>query len=230
MNEITGYTTSWVDTVPTSEQEWIDKLEKLKLIERRAGWEFAKWLVWGVHQYSRTVDDIAAQVDYKPKTLRNIIGAMKNRATTIAIDLGLSVSHAMEVLGLPDEEKQSILTEAAEKLLTPSDVRYMVHLLRKPVGGNAIGSAPLNDNHSNDETYQTNGEGPTAPVLSSDIDPSAGVVVWGMDEPDDVPFTHVPLSIDIPAPVKAFEVAEYIVNKWGKAFATEVAGEMSRWW
>jgi hypothetical protein len=118
--------------------------------------------------------------------------------------------------------------------------------------GSAIGSSPFNDNSTIDKRFQNPTEEATAPLCFdckernatlvaasgnllcnkcyslTDIDPSLGVVVWGMD--DDVPFTHQPIRIDIAEPVKAFEVAEYIVSKWGKAFATEVAGEVSRWW
>jgi hypothetical protein len=234
VSKILIYVKDWLDAIPEDEQAWIGKLEELKATERRAGWEFAKWLKWGCHQYSRTVEDIAIQVGYSPHTLANILSAMNNSASTMAQELDLTLSHAVAVLGLSEEEKAALLTEAAENSWGADKLRYvargqrMVNLLS--LGGNSIGSAPLNDNATNDETYQTNGEGHTAPVLASQIDPSAGVIVWGMTEPDDVPFTHVPLTIDIPAPVYPMEVATYIIETWGKPFAAKVVEELKLWY
>ena len=239
MSKILLYVKDWLDARPETEQDWLGKLAELSATETRAGWEFAKWLTWGVHEYSRTVDDIAHQLGKKPKTLANIVAIMRNPGAQFAQDLNrehgshLTYSHVMEVAGLVEEEKFALLTEAAEQGLSVKELswlRYQQEQVNLLPAGKLTGSAPLNDNGINDRTCQANGEGPTVPVLESQIDPSAGVCVWGMDEPDDVPFSHVPLSIDIPAPVKAFEIAEYIVSKWGKPMAREVVEELARWW
>ena len=239
MSKILLYVKDWLDAIPETEQEWIGKLEELRNTERRAGWEFARWLKWGCHQYSRTVEDIATQVGYSPHTLQNILSAMNNSAADEALrlnvkyDAHLSISHVVAVLGLPEEEKFALLAEAAENSWGADKLRFMARgqrMVNMLTAGKLTGSAPLHDNHSNAETYQDNAMTCTAPVLANQIDPSAGVVVWGMDEPDDVPFTHVPLSIEIAEPVYPFEVAEYIRNKWGVPFAQQVVKEMALWW
>lgn len=221
MSRILAHVSTWLDAIPETEQDWIAKLEELKSTERRAGWKFAEWLQWGCRHYSRTVEDIAFQVGYSPHTLQNILSAMNNSAAQVAQDLDLTLTHAMEVLGLDDDEKIALLTEAAENSWSPSKLRFMVQqqrMVNLASAGNSIEDAPLHDNSTNGQTHHNATESATAPFLLSQV------------EEDDVPFTHVPLSIDIEPPVKAYEVAEYIVNKWGKAFAAEVAGEVSRWW
>lgn len=249
MSRILGYVSSWLDSIPETEQDWIQKLEELKSTERRAGWEFARWLQWGCRHYSRTVEDIAFQVGYSPHTLQNILSAMNNSAAQVAQALDLTISHAMEVLGLDDDEKIALLTEAAENAWSPSKLRFMVNQQRLTsliTAGNAIGSAPLHDNPAKVETYQGDANKVAAPLcfvcrernatlfaadgrlLCAECCPPPALL--NQEQDDDVPFSHAPLAIDIAEPVKPFEVAEYIINKWGKQFATEVAGEVSRWW
>jgi len=50
------------------------------------------------------------------------------------------------------------------------------------------------------------------------------------DDDDEPPFCHQEIAIEIPEPVKAFEIAEYIVSKWGQPMAREVVEELARWW
>ena len=247
MSKIMGYVTSWLDAIPETEQEWIGKLEELKATERRAGWEFAKWLQWGCRQYNRTVEDIAFQVGYSPHTLTNILSAMNNTAAPLAQELELSLSHAVAVLGLAEDEKAALLTEAAENSWGADKLRFvargqrMTNLLS--LGGNATGSAPFNDSSTHAETYQYEQEDATAPGLCNrdgcyeraSVEDRDGIAICADHyvteaQGDDVPFSHVPLAIDIAPPVKPFEVAEYIVAKWGAKFAADVAGEVGRWW
>lgn len=202
MSDILKHLSGWIDAIPETREDWLAKVTELKSLHRGAGWKLAYWVAWGLEQYpDLTVEDLAIQLNRDAQTIRNYKSIMRNPAADLAQRFGLSVSHAVEVQGLPDKEEW--LRKATEGLWSCARLR-----------------AELRENRV--ATLAQAGQAPAPAPYAPSYAP--------VDDDEEPPFCHQEIAIDIPEPVKAFEIAEYIVTKWGQQMAREVVEELARWW
>ena len=118
---------------------WLTELDGCYIQFKRSGWEFAVALTHGIDQFGSTPQakaelyELASkQLNCSVKTLRNYVSVVRNPAASVAIELGLEIGHANAVLGLPGPQAESVLHEAAERMLSVEATRYMVHEAKHP--------------------------------------------------------------------------------------------------
>lgn len=253
MSRILEHVAGWVDAIPETQDSWFEKVKELASLHRGAGWYLAYWVGWGLKMYDITVEDLAIQLDRSEQTIRNYKSVMMNPAATIAKEYGLSVSHAVEVLGEPD--KEAWLLRAKEGRWSTAKLRAELRAARVATLGQAGAAPPATppapvypqcyqcreEGRSTDATrigvsgrllcdyHYNNGPDP-----DPEPDPEDYKYTEEFDYPDDdddPPFScRQEIDMEIAEPVKAFEIAEYIVEKWGKKMAKEVVAELGRWW
>lgn len=121
--------------VKTQEQSFVDISDWLTQIDdsysrfRAAGWEFIIKLRDGLDQFGRTnhakmeLYELASQqIGLTVNSLQTYASAARSPVASIAIELGLTFSHARAAIGLETDVAESILTDAAERGWTPEQV------------------------------------------------------------------------------------------------------------
>lgn len=236
MSDILNHVAGWLGAIPETQDDWWEKVKELAALHRGAGWRLAQWVAWGMDEYAIDAADLAIQIDRSEQTIRNYHSVMRNPAAKIAAGYGLSVSHAVEVLGLDAEEQASWLLRAREERWSTAKLRAELRNTRQPSTIQPLCHRCLEIDTTTPATkVADNG------LLLCDhhyyeqrgfVDPAPDPTDYQyMDDDDDVPFScHQEISIDIAPPVKAFEIAEYIIGKWGQQMAREVVEELGRWW
>lgn len=92
-----------------------------------AGWLFVQKLHQAKQQYGDAIlEDIAEQAHRKVKTLRNLVSLWNSPVRELAQDLELSTSHVNLVTRFDEEQAADYLQMAAEKALTPTELRHVI--------------------------------------------------------------------------------------------------------
>lgn len=120
---------------------WLDCLDEAYARFRRVGWEFVVTLRAGVDQFARNdeqrmalMEAAAEQLHISVKTVQNYVSTSRNPAALVAMELGLSIGHAVAVLGLEEERQSDLLHTAAEQGWGDDRLRYEAHVAK---GGDA---------------------------------------------------------------------------------------------
>ena len=210
----------------TPEQGLLE-LEQARQVETQYGWKFIRLLIalvdeYGPEYYYKAADHLGCQ----PRSLMNDASLGRNPASHYAEQLHLTRYHMEQVTGMMQDEAESWLLYAAENGLPARTLAHAIKQQESPRGeANPTGSAQSHATDTKVQTRQPTPQSATAPALYSQE--AASHTLAGEDY--DVPFAE-PFFAGIEEPVQPFEVAEYIMNRWGKAFAVEVVTELERWW
>lgn len=226
-----------MSTSITPEQGLLD-LEQCYRTEVSAGWLFIRKLAAYVDAFGPAYYyQVADHMGLSPKSLRDYASVARSPISHYAEQLGLSRTHAQAVLGLPEEEAKSLLLRAAEEGLSADWVRFEARTNKASRGLDAVkptGAPQMNGSNGHSQTHQPTTPNAPAPQsvareegynYTEDIDDD---VPFGLP-PDPVSVEELPFAALI-EPVRPFDVAEYIIKRWGKAFFDEVVAEGGRWW
>lgn len=157
MSRILEHVATWVDAIPETQDSWFDKVKELASLHRGAGWHLAYWVGWGLKMYDIAVEDLAIQLDRSEQTIRNYKSVMMNPAATIAKEYGLSVSHAVEVLGEPD--KEAWLLRAKEERWSTAKLRAELRATRVATLSQVGSAPPVTPPPTYPQCYQCREEG-----------------------------------------------------------------------
>lgn len=161
--------------------DWLTQLDISYGRFRKAGWDFLLVLRAGVDQFGRTdhakaeLYELASQqTGLAVSTLITYVSTVRSPISPVAIELGLTFSHARAALGMEPEAANDLLTKAAENSWTPERVSQEAWIskasVRKSRTPNGDGEA---SNHATDEPpYNDNSQYTdewTAPALPDDV-------------------------------------------------------------
>jgi len=121
--------------------DWLTQLDISYGRFRKAGWDFLLILRAGVDQFGRTdhakseLYDLASQqTGLAVSTLITYVSTVRSPISPVAIELGLTFSHARAALGMEPEAANDLLTKAAEQSWTPEQVSKEAWIKKASVG------------------------------------------------------------------------------------------------
>lgn len=142
MSTILSHMAGWIDSIPETQDDWWAKVRELANLHHGAGWKLARWISWGMDEYKISAEDLAIQLDRAEQTIRNYHSVMHNHAATIAANYGLSVSHAVEVLGLSPTEQEEWLFKCHEERWSTLKLRAELRAVRVATLGQVAATPP----------------------------------------------------------------------------------------
>lgn len=139
--------------------DWLTQLDISYGRFRKAGWDFLLVLRGGIDQFGRTdhakaeLYDLASQqTGLSVNTLMTYVSTIRSPISPIAIELGLTFSHARAALGLEAEVANDILNKAAEQSWTPEQVSKEAWIKKASVGmSRRVNGKGATNNHADDE-------------------------------------------------------------------------------
>jgi N6-adenosine-specific RNA methylase IME4 len=105
-----------------SKDEWMDVFKALKQVEGCVQFWIGDCLAYRQHKWGEMYDDIAEELGYETKALRNIKYVADNIDLSLRKD-NLSFSHHTEVASLTPEKQELFLNKAVEENLSVRELR-----------------------------------------------------------------------------------------------------------
>lgn len=113
----------------TDEATWIADVGNAYELYQSSGWNLVNVLAKGISDLrSRTDKSVLYQRVHEQypslsvKRMQNLVSLARKPYTKQAQELGLEIAHVEAVLGLPDEEAEALLLDAAEQSLSASAI------------------------------------------------------------------------------------------------------------
>ena len=159
MSRIIEHVSGWLLATPETQEDWWEKVKELASLHRGAGWQLARWIAWGMDTYHISAEDLALQLDRSEQTIRNYHSVMRNTASTAAANYGLSVSHAVEVLGLDPIEQGEWLLKCHEGRWSTTKLRAELRATRVATLSQVGQTPPVTPPPTYPQCYQCRAEG-----------------------------------------------------------------------
>ena len=162
---------------------WVADVDEAFQLHQKSGWNWANVAKRGFDSLSKRYDKTALYDHLQTqnprmtrKRMQNIMSMMNKPYCKLAQDLELDIAHVEAVLGVSDDEAESLLLDAAEQSLSASAIGGIIRERKQamqpvPVVGNERVSAVVAPNHATDDDppfARTQGN-----VLYDDLDATA---------------------------------------------------------